>query len=61
MKRKIFNEDHELFRSQFRKFLEREVEPHQEQWDKDGIVPRELWEKAGENGFLCPWLPDNLS
>jgi acyl-CoA dehydrogenase len=58
MKRKIFNEDHELFRSQFRKFLERELIPYSEQWEKDGIVPRELWLKAGENGFLCPWLPE---
>jgi len=58
MKRKIFNEDHELFRDQFRKFLEREVVPYSEQWEKDGIVPRELWLKAGENGFLCPWLPE---
>lgn len=58
MKRKIFNEDHELFRDQFRKFLDKEVVPNIEQWDKDGIVSREVWLKAGENGFLCPWLPD---
>jgi len=58
LKRKIFNEDHELFRDQFRKFLDKEVVPNIEQWDKDGIVSREVWLKAGENGFLCPWLPD---
>ncbi len=58
MKRRIFNEDHELFRSQFRKFLEREVVPYCDQWEKDGIVSREVWLKAGENGFLCPWLPE---
>lgn len=58
MKRKIFNEDHELFRDQFRKFLDKEVVPNIEQWDKDGIVSREVWLRAGENGFLCPWLPE---
>ncbi len=58
MKRTIFNEDHELFRDMYRKFLEREVEPYYEQWEKDGMVSRDLWKKAGENGFLCPWLPE---
>jgi len=58
MKRKIFNEDHELFRDQYRKFLDKEVVPNIERWDKDGIVSREVWLKAGENGFLCPWLPE---
>jgi len=58
MERRLFTEDHEMFRDNFRKFIEREMAPHYEQWEKDGIVPRELWEKAGENGFICPWLPE---
>ena len=58
MNRSLFNEDHEIFRDQFAKFIEREVAPHYEQWEKDGIVSREVWSKAGENGFLCPWLPE---
>lgn len=54
----VFNEEHEMFRQAFRKWLEKEVVPHHEQWEKDGIVPREIWRAAGEQGFLCPSLPE---
>ena len=54
MPRKIFNEDHEQFRTAFRSFVEKEIVPNQEQWEKDGIIDRNLWLKAGENGFLVP-------
>ncbi len=56
MDRNIFREEHELFRQAFRRFIEREVKPHQERWREDGSVGRDVWRKAGENGFLCPWL-----
>ncbi len=56
MQRKLFREDHEQFRQSFRQFLEREVKPHQERWNEAGIVDREVWRKAGEAGFLCPWM-----
>jgi len=52
MTREIFDADHEAFRQTVRGFLEREVVPHHEQWEKDGIVPRELWIKAGDLGLL---------
>ena len=58
MKRRIFSEEHDIFREAFRKFLEKEVVPYHEQWEKDGIVPRELYKKAGDQGFLCTWLPE---
>jgi len=47
----------QLFRDNVRKFLEREVEPYYEQWEKEEIWPRELWHKFGENGFLCVDTP----
>jgi acyl-CoA dehydrogenase len=47
----------ELFRDSVRKFLEQEVEPFYDQWERDEIWPRELWNKLGENGFLCVDLP----
>ncbi|MBP8131373.1 MAG: acyl-CoA dehydrogenase family protein [Candidatus Hydrogenedentes bacterium] len=53
-----FEEEHHLFRQSARKFIEREVAPYQSQWEKDGIVPRELWRKAGEQGLLCPDVPE---
>jgi len=51
--REIFEPEHEDFRQTVRAFFEKEVLPHHDQWEKDGIVPRELWLKAGEAGLLC--------
>jgi acyl-CoA dehydrogenase len=54
MKRTLFEEDHEIFRASFRKFCEEEIAPRSEHWLKQGIVDRDIWEKAGTNGFLIP-------
>src|SRR5512139_1839089 len=51
--REIFEPEHESFRSTVRSFLEKEVTPHHEQWEKDGVVDRSVWTKAGELGLLC--------
>lgn len=56
--RAIFEQDHNIFRENFRKFCETEVRPHQEQWLKDRIVSREVWKKAGEQGYLCPFIDE---
>jgi acyl-CoA dehydrogenase len=53
-----FTEEHNMLRETFRKFIEKEITPYHQQWEKDGVVPRELWRKAGENGFLCPWADE---
>lgn len=58
MDRTLFSEEHELFRRSFRQFIEREVKPNQERWNQAGMVDREAWRKAGEQGFLCPWLEE---
>ncbi len=58
MARKIFIQEHHIFRESFRKFLEKEVVPFLEKWEHDGIVPKDIWRKMGENGFLCPWLEE---
>ncbi len=50
--------ERELFRDTLKKFLQNEVAPYYEQWEKDGIFPRELWSKMGENGFLCVDVPE---
>jgi alkylation response protein AidB-like acyl-CoA dehydrogenase len=52
MDRTIFTDEHDLFRASFRRFVEREVTPYYEQWEQAGIVPRELFTKAGAHGFL---------
>ncbi|MDA7840123.1 acyl-CoA dehydrogenase family protein [Luminiphilus sp.] len=51
--RDLFGPDHELFRDTVKKFIDREIAPFHDQWEKDGIVPRELWLKAGAAGMLC--------
>jgi acyl-CoA dehydrogenase len=58
MDRTIFKEEHVIFRAAYRKFLETEVLPYHEEWDREGVFPKEIWLKAGANGFLCPWLPE---
>jgi len=58
MKRELFSEEHEIFRDAFRRFLEQAVVPRQEEWAKAGIVSRDVWNKAGEQGFLCPWVSE---
>lgn len=56
MRRALLTEDHELYRQTVRKFLERDVVPHQARWREAGIVDRDAWRKAGAAGLLCPWL-----
>src|ERR1700757_3885944 len=56
--RRLFREEHETFRSAVRKFIEKEIAPFHKQWEEAGIVPRELWLKAGEAGMLCCTIPE---
>jgi alkylation response protein AidB-like acyl-CoA dehydrogenase len=58
MSRTIFDEEHNMFRDSVRKFCEQELVPNLEKWDKDGMVSRETWLKAGENGFLGMSIPE---
>lgn len=48
----------ELFRDNLRKYLEKEILPHYAQWEKEEILPREVWTGLGENGFLCVDVPE---
>jgi alkylation response protein AidB-like acyl-CoA dehydrogenase len=52
MPRELFTDDHEAFRDSVRTFIAREVAPHHEQWEQDGIVSREAWKAAGAQGLL---------
>ncbi|WP_051212725.1 acyl-CoA dehydrogenase family protein [Rubritepida flocculans] len=55
--RSVFSAEHEMFRAQVRRFVEREIAPFHRDWERAGIVPRELWRKAGAQGLLCTMLP----
>ena len=53
-----YTEDHRIFRESVRKFLAKEVTPFAEEWEEAGIVPREIWKKMGDMGFLCMDVPE---
>ncbi len=56
--RSIYREEHELFRRTVSAFIDREIAPHYERWEKDGQVSREVWRKAGETGLLLTDVPE---
>ncbi len=57
MRREIFDGDHELFREQVKRFVEKEVTPKILHWNETGICDRETWRKLGEHGFVAPSAP----
>ncbi|MHB9857796.1 acyl-CoA dehydrogenase family protein [Streptomyces sp. YIM S03343] len=58
MERRIFTSDHEAFRATVRTFLAKEVLPHYDRWEKDGIVSRDAWPAAGKQGLLGIAVPE---
>ena len=56
--RTLFSHEHEQFRESVRKFFEQEAVPFHAQWEKDGYIDRQLWNKAGEAGMLCSHIPE---
>jgi len=58
MSQYYFTEEHELFRTSLRQFLEKEAMPHIEEWEENRRTPREIWKKMGELGFLGLSYPE---
>ncbi|WP_020380069.1 acyl-CoA dehydrogenase family protein [Nocardiopsis potens] len=58
MQRELFETEHDLFRESVAEFLDRNVVPHHDRWEKDGIVPREVWTEAGKVGLLGLGVPE---
>jgi acyl-CoA dehydrogenase len=58
-RRFAFEEEHQLFRDQVRRFFEREFVPHLDRWEEQGIADRDMWTKCGEAGLLCPTVPED--
>ncbi len=58
MERRLFEAEHEDFRKTVRAFVEAEIAPYHAQWEEDGIVPRDVWKKAGELGLLGFMMPE---
>ena len=58
IERTLFQPEHDQWRETVRRFIEKEIVPFHDQWEKDGVVPRELWLKAGAQGMLCCTVPE---
>ncbi len=58
MESMYFTEEHQLFRNSLRDFLQKEVVPHIEKWEKTGTIERFIWNKFGEMGFLGISYPE---
>lgn len=54
----IYAEEHEIFRTVFRKFVEKKIAPHLGEWEEKKEVPRDMWKLMGEQGYLCPWVSE---
>jgi alkylation response protein AidB-like acyl-CoA dehydrogenase len=59
LRRTIFEEEHEFFRDNVRRFFEREIAPFHTEWEEAGEVSREAWLKMGRNGYLCTLIPED--
>jgi acyl-CoA dehydrogenase len=60
VRRDVFGEEHELFRAQMRRFVEKEIEPKVAEWNARGTSDRASWLRAGAEGFLGPNAPEEF-
>ena len=60
VKRSLYNEDHVAFADSFRRFVAQEITPDYLQWEAEGIAPRSLYKKAGDNGFIGMAIPQEF-
>ncbi|QZT64400.1 acyl-CoA dehydrogenase family protein [Mycolicibacterium austroafricanum] len=56
--RTLFEPEHDMFRESFRAFLDRQVAPHHEEWERNKLVDRDVWLEAGKQGFLGMAVPE---
>ena len=58
IERSLFTSEHQVFRDSYQRFSDREIAPYHEAWEEQGYVDRDVWRKAGGNGFLCVTMPE---
>ena len=58
IERSLFTPEHQAFRDSYQRFADKEITPYHEAWEDQGYVDREVWRKAGANGFLCMTMPE---
>lgn len=56
--RRIFNEEHDMVRETARRFFNEQVLPYHDDWERQGRVPREIWQAAGAEGLLGAAIPE---
>ena len=60
MRRHLYEDDHDTFRTTVRRFVEREVTPHYDEWERQGLVDRGAWLAAGTQGIIGLAIPSRL-
>lgn len=59
IERKIYaTEEHKMMRTMIQEFITHEIIDHLEEWEKNGMVSRDIWQRAGELGLLCLDMPE---
>ena len=58
MKKENLTDEHLIFQDAAKAFFEKEMKPNNEQWEKDGMVSRDIWLKAGSNNFFGIDVPE---
>lgn len=58
MEARFYKEEHNIFRKALRDFVNKEIKPYAEKWEDEKRIPRSLWYKMGEQGYLCPWIDE---
>ena len=54
MERKIYaTEEHKMMQEMIQEFISNDIMDHLDEWEKNGMVSREIWKRAGELGLLC--------
>ena len=53
-----YTDEHKAFRKRAREFFKTQVAPFADTWEKEGMIPREIWNRMGEAGFLCMSIPE---
>ena len=56
--RECYNADHEAFRDTVRKLFDKELYPNIDKFESEGIVSKDFWRACGDNGLLCPTVPE---
>lgn len=59
MTRPFFTESHELFQKSLRSYLDKNVRPYFDSWEREKEVPLSFWKDLGELGYLCPWADES--